>query len=206
MHKHTISFLITNYTTSYWLFAPFQFIVSLHLNKACTPCSFPSLLFHFPSQSLTILFSDVRVHFQTPGSCYTHTPPIHITSYRTEAMKWMFFNSQHNTNDLMVTEGPEETKNSELCTTRVKINIILHPSFHARANWKSSLLSFSTLIAGDRGSTVVKVLYYKSEGRWFDPIWCQWIFHWHKILPDHTMALGSTQPLTEMSTRSIPWG
>ena len=33
------------------------------------------------------------------------------------------------------------------------------------------------LLAGDRGSTVVKVLYYNSEGRWFDPSWCQWIFH-----------------------------
>ena len=32
-------------------------------------------------------------------------------------------------------------------------------------------------------NTVVKVLFYKSEGRWFDPSWCQWIFHWHKILP-----------------------
>ena len=30
---------------------------------------------------------------------------------------------------------------------------------------------------GDRGSTVVKVLCYKSEGRWFDPRWCNWIFH-----------------------------
>ena len=30
---------------------------------------------------------------------------------------------------------------------------------------------------GDRGNTVVKVLYYKSEGHWFDPSWCQWIFH-----------------------------
>ena len=30
---------------------------------------------------------------------------------------------------------------------------------------------------GDRGSTVVKVLCYKSEGRWFDPSWCHWIFH-----------------------------
>ena len=29
---------------------------------------------------------------------------------------------------------------------------------------------------GDRGSTVVKVLCYKSEGRWFDPSWCHWIF------------------------------
>jgi len=25
---------------------------------------------------------------------------------------------------------------------------------------------------GDRGSTVVKVLCYKSEDRWFDPSWC----------------------------------
>ena len=36
---------------------------------------------------------------------------------------------------------------------------------------------------GDRGGTVVKVLCYKSEGRWFDPSWCQWNFLWHKILP-----------------------
>jgi hypothetical protein len=31
------------------------------------------------------------------------------------------------------------------------------------------------------------------------------IFHWHNP-SDHTMALGSTQPPTEMSTRSIPGG
>jgi len=29
---------------------------------------------------------------------------------------------------------------------------------------------------GDRVGTVVKVLYYKSEGRWFDPSWCHWNF------------------------------
>jgi len=32
---------------------------------------------------------------------------------------------------------------------------------------------------GVRGGTVVKVLCYKSEGRWLDPSWCQWIFHSH---------------------------
>jgi len=31
------------------------------------------------------------------------------------------------------------------------------------------------------------------------------IFHWHNP-SDRTMALGSTQPLTEMSTSSISWG
>jgi len=45
-------------------------------------------------------------------------------------------------------------------------------------------------IYGDSGSTVVKVLCYKSESRWFD----------------RTMALRSTQPVTEMSTRNISWG
>jgi len=29
-------------------------------------------------------------------------------------------------------------------------------------------------LIGDRGSTVVKALCYKSEGRWFDSRWCQW--------------------------------
>ena len=50
----------------------------------------------------------------------------------------------------------------------------------------------------DLGATVVKALCYKSEGRWFDPSWCH--------PSDRTMALGSTQPLIEMSTRNIFWG
>jgi len=32
------------------------------------------------------------------------------------------------------------------------------------------------LINWGRGGTVVKVLHYKSEGRWFDPNWCHWNF------------------------------
>jgi hypothetical protein len=28
----------------------------------------------------------------------------------------------------------------------------------------------------DRGGTVVKVMCYKSGGRWFDPSWCYWNF------------------------------
>jgi hypothetical protein len=56
---------------------------------------------------------------------------------------------------------------------------------------------------GRRGGTVVKVLCYKSEGRWFDSRWCPLEFFIDVILP---IALGSTQPVTEMSTRSISWG
>jgi hypothetical protein len=58
--------------------------------------------------------------------------------------------------------------------------------------------------SGDCGSTVVKVLFYKSEGRCFDPRWCHEFFI--DIIPsDRTMTLGSTQPPTEMSTGSISW-
>jgi len=32
------------------------------------------------------------------------------------------------------------------------------------------------ILKGDRGGTVVKVLCYKSEGRWFDSSWCHWNF------------------------------
>jgi len=43
--------------------------------------------------------------------------------------------------------------------------------------WKfvSNLISYYELF-GDRGSTVVKVLCYKSEGRWFDSRLCHWNF------------------------------
>jgi len=38
--------------------------------------------------------------------------------------------------------------------------------------------SFAFIIdkCGDRSSTVVKVLCYKSEGGWFDSSWCHWNF------------------------------
>jgi len=44
---------------------------------------------------------------------------------------------------------------------------------------KLNLLSNKTVfsLGGDRGSTVVKVLCYKSVGCCFVPSWCQWIFH-----------------------------
>jgi len=39
-----------------------------------------------------------------------------------------------------------------------------------------SLNNTSNFIYGDRGGSVVKVLCYKSEGRWFDSRWCHWKF------------------------------
>jgi len=68
------------------------------------------------------------------------------------------------------------------------------------------VITVNNTTMGDHGSTVVKVLCYKSDGRWFDPSWCQVDISLTLNPSDRTMALGSTQPLTETSTRSISWG
>jgi hypothetical protein len=44
-----------------------------------------------------------------------------------------------------------------------------------------------------------EALWYKTEGRGFDSRWCHWNF-------SLIMALESTQPVTEISTRNISWG
>ena len=49
---------------------------------------------------------------------------------------------------------------------------------------------------------LVEALRYKPESRGFNSRWCH--FHLHNP-SGRTMALGLTQPLTEMSTRNISW-
>jgi hypothetical protein len=51
---------------------------------------------------------------------------------------------------------------------------------------------------------LVETLHYKPEGRGSIPDSVIGIFQWHNP-SGRTMALGSTQPLTEMSTRNIYW-
>jgi hypothetical protein len=60
-------------------------------------------------------------------------------------------------------------------------------------------------LIGARGGAAVKALRYKAEGRGIDSRWCHWIDHEHNP-SSRTMALGLTQPLTEMSTKNISWG
>jgi hypothetical protein len=52
---------------------------------------------------------------------------------------------------------------------------------------------------------LVEALRYKPEGHGLDLRWYHWIFHLHNPY-GRTMALGSTQPLTVMSTRNVFWG
>jgi hypothetical protein len=52
---------------------------------------------------------------------------------------------------------------------------------------------------------LVAALPHKVEGRGFHSRWGRWIFYWLNP-PGRTMAMGSTQLLTELSTRDISWG
>ena len=52
---------------------------------------------------------------------------------------------------------------------------------------------------------LVEALRYKPEGRGFDSRWCHWIFFIDNP-SGSTVALGLTQPPTEMSTRNVSWG
>ena len=52
----------------------------------------------------------------------------------------------------------------------------MQPHSKINTRYAKILINSFTSTIGDRGITVVKVLCYKSEGRWFDPIWCHWNF------------------------------
>jgi hypothetical protein len=58
---------------------------------------------------------------------------------------------------------------------------------------------------GHAVAQLVEALRYKPEARGFDSLWCHGLFHLRNP-SGRTMALGSTQPPTEMSTRSIYCG
>jgi hypothetical protein len=55
-----------------------------------------------------------------------------------------------------------------------------------------------TTLYGYAVAQPVKALYYKPEGRGFD-------YRWYLNPSARTMAMESTYPLTEMSTRNISW-
>jgi hypothetical protein len=65
--------------------------------------------------------------------------------------------------------------------------------------------SEATIFHEARGGAVGEALRYKPEGRGIDSRCVIGIFHWHNPF-GRTMALGSTQPLTEMNIRNISWG
>jgi len=63
---------------------------------------------------------------------------------------------------------------------------------------------YNNSLQGHEVAQLVEALRYKAEGRGFDSRWCHCNFSFTQSFRPH-YALGSTQPLTEMSTRNISW-
>ena len=53
---------------------------------------------------------------------------------------------------------------------------ILEKHTHTHTHTHTYIYIYIYIKHGNRGGTVVKVLCYKSEGRWLDPRWCHWNF------------------------------
>ena len=68
-----------------------------------------------------------------------------------------------------------------------------------------NLSNLQYLFMGYVVAQLVEALRYKLDGCGFSSQWCHWNFS--LTYPSgHTMGLGLTQLLTEMSTRNISWG
>ena len=59
---------------------------------------------------------------------------------------------------------------------------------------------------GHAVAQLVQAMRYKPECRGFDFRFCRWNFPLPQSFQPHYISLGSTQPLTEVSTRYITWG
>ena len=142
---------------------------------------------NLPCGSRSTWKQNVQQHLLTPTGM-TIKRFIHSTIQKHKQRKgWNSFESRFFTSKTHQTTGTlagpmdcYKRGNTEQTLSSQGIQILNYPACRPLFLW-------ATLPhMGDHGSTVVKVLCYKSEGRWFDPRWCQWIFHWHKIL---TIAL-----------------
>ena len=86
-------------------------------------------------------------------------------------------------------------------------NIVLHVRMLPKNyNFATVVFSVSTyILEGHAVVQLVEALHYKPAGHGFDSQWRHWNFSLTQSFWLH-YGLGSTRPLTEMSTRYISWG
>ena len=94
---------------------------------------------------------------------------------------------------------------SNISHTTTNYHVFTFDSFNHKLISNLRILILYTSTSAHRSSTVVKVLCYKLEVAGSIPDGIIGIFHLHNP-SDRIVVLGSTQTLTEMSTRSIYWG
>ena len=101
-----------------------------------------------------------------------------VLSAHTDCRHKPYANCSHICLQLLRTSHPSQAPyltcvNKSLCVSHVTTP---HNGHRNVAHCSTAcVILWVHLLFGDRGSTVVKVLCYKSEGRWFDPSGCHWI-------------------------------
>ena len=85
--------------------------------------------------------------------------------------------------------------------------LFLWPPNESQNYYSLNRLNFTEfiIIKGHTVAQLVQAVRYKPEGRGFVSLLCFGIFHWHNP-SGRNMALGSTQPLSEMNIRHISLG
>ena len=91
------------------------------------------------------------------------------TVNNTTSLRWCFF-CVHRNHDNMIHSAATAT---ECIMSNVTINTVCIYKCQCLMTLTLLLLHCLFHALGDRSSTVVKVLCYKSEGRWFDSRWCR---------------------------------
>ena len=95
---------------------------------------------------------------------------------------------------------------SRLQVSQVSVTICRHVlTNRVQSNTSNEIFRSTSRKMGHAVAQLVQALRYKRGGRGFDSRWCHWDFYWHNP-SGRIVALGSTQPLTEMSTRNTTWG
>ena len=77
-------------------------------------------------------------------------------------------------NVVMNTQVPQNMGN--FLTNCKPVSYSRRNMLHGVRNRVTPCICLCMSCVGDRGSTMVKVLCYKTAGPWFDPSWCHWKF------------------------------
>ena len=125
------------------------------------------------SLSLSLSLSHTHTHAQNKKFDPKYSIPFLCSVSKHSPLLFTPFSTLHNASRIIYTR---RTSGHCLWSTRAVTFWILSLSPPPTLP-VTNIMSHYTLTSGPRwGSTVVKALCYTSEGRWFDPSWCQWIF------------------------------
>jgi hypothetical protein len=159
-------------------------------------------------------------------SCLFYNQGTNVQSCRSHFVAIFTKTSQGDTfGTLLVLTAPETAAEAlQPFLTQFRLRITPYVRNYRNPVFGKRMHAFRIPLAKYQGYSFLVVLFFAFVSNW-GPRWRRWlrhcatngqvassipdvvsgIFHWHNPV-GRTMALGSAQPLTEMSTRNVSWG